>query len=49
MQQHMDEALDGRKDIDIYICGLRAMVDEVRERLKNAGYDRQQILSERYD
>jgi CDP-4-dehydro-6-deoxyglucose reductase len=49
VQQHLDEALGRRGDIDIYICGLRAMVDEVRERLKNAGYDRKQILSERFD
>ena len=49
VQQHLDEALDGRTDVDIYICGLRAMVDSVREILKAKGFPRQQIIAERYD
>ena len=49
VQQHLDEALGARRDMDIYICGLRAMVDDVRARLKTLGFDRKQIISERYD
>ena len=49
VQQHLDEALDGRTGIDVYICGLKAMVDEIREILKGRGFDRKQIISEKYD
>jgi CDP-4-dehydro-6-deoxyglucose reductase len=47
--QHLDEALEGRLDVDVYICGLRAMVDGVRAILKEKGFARSQILYERYD
>ncbi len=36
-------------DLDVYLCGMKAMVDEVRNLLKNMGYDRKQIRSEKYD
>lgn len=49
VQQHLDEALDARTDIDVYICGLKAMVDEVRGLLKARGFDRKQIICEKYD
>ncbi len=49
VQQPLDEALGGRTDIDVYICGLKAMVDEVRDILKSRGFDRKQIISEKYD
>ncbi len=49
VQQHLDEALAGRTDVDVYVCGLRAMVDDVRELLKAKGFDRKQIISEKYD
>jgi len=49
VQEHLDEALDGRTDLDVYICGLRAMVDDVRSILKARGFDRKQIISEKYD
>ncbi len=49
VQQHLPEALDGRTDIDVYICGLKAMVDEVTELLKARGFDRRQIIREKYD
>lgn len=49
VQQHLDEALDGRRDIDVYICGLKAMVDDVRQILKKLGFDRKQIVAEKYD
>ena len=49
VQQHLDDALDGRTDVDVYICGLKSMVDEVRDLLKARGFDRKQIISEKYD
>ena len=49
VQQHLDEALAGRLDLDVYICGLKAMVDDVREILKGKGLTRQQLNYEKYD
>ncbi len=53
MQTHLDEALDlascDRDTIDVYICGLKAMVDDVRKELKARGFDRKQIIYEKYD
>lgn len=49
VQAHLDEALAGRTDLDVYICGLKEMVEEVRALLKQRGFDRRQILVEKYD
>jgi ferredoxin-NADP reductase len=49
VQAHLDEALAGRTDVDVYICGLRAMVDDVRSILKARGFDRQRLIYEKYD
>jgi len=49
VQAHLEQALDGRRDIDVYLCGLKAMVDDVRRVLKEQGFDRKQILYEKYD
>ena len=49
VQVHLEEALGGRKDVDIYLCGLKSMVDEIRQLLKARGFDRKQILYEKYD
>ncbi len=49
VQQHLDDALEGRPYVDIYICGLREMVDSVRAILKDKGFARAQIHYERYD
>jgi NAD(P)H-flavin reductase len=43
------EILGDSKDVDIYICGLKVMVDDVREQLKQRGFDRKQIIYEKYD
>lgn len=54
VQSHLDEALnlqsyeDG-STVDIYICGLKEMVDGVRAELKQRGFDRKQIIYEKYD
>ncbi len=49
VQMHLVEAIGGRTDIDIYLCGLRPMVDDVRQILKSMGFDRKQIRYEKYD
>jgi CDP-4-dehydro-6-deoxyglucose reductase len=49
VQTHLSEAIAERKDIDIYLCGLRPMVDDVRVILKGMGFDRKQIRYEKYD
>jgi ferredoxin-NADP reductase len=49
VQTHLLEAIPGRRDLDIYICGLKAMVDDVRAILKGLGFDRKQIIFEKYD
>jgi CDP-4-dehydro-6-deoxyglucose reductase len=49
VQTHLLEALGDRRDLDVYICGLKAMVDDVRGILKGLGFDRKQIIFEKYD
>ena len=49
VQTHLLEALGDRRDIDVYICGLKLMVDDVRARLKELGFDRKHIIFEKYD
>jgi len=43
------EALGDRQDVDIYICGLREMVDDLRLKLKEIGVDRKRMIYEKYD
>jgi len=49
VQQHLADAIGDRRDIDVYICGLREMVDDVRARLKAMGFERRNIIYEKYD
>jgi ferredoxin-NADP reductase len=49
VQAHLEEALAGRTDIDVYLCGLKEMVDDLRRLLKEKGLDRKQIIYEKYD
>lgn len=49
VQQHTLALLGERRDIDLYICGLREMVDDLRTKLKEAGLDRKRIIYEKYD
>jgi CDP-4-dehydro-6-deoxyglucose reductase len=50
VQQHLMPAIgDHVGDIDVFLCGLKAMVDDVRQILKAAGFDRKQIFYEKYD
>lgn len=49
VQTHLTELLGERRDLDVFVCGMRAMVDDVRRILKEMGFDRKQIRYERYD
>jgi len=49
VQEHLFEAIGDRRDVNVFICGLKAMVDDVRPRLKAEGFDRKQIIYEKYD
>jgi NAD(P)H-flavin reductase len=49
VQTHLMEAIGERRDLDVYICGLKAMVDDVRAILKALGFDRKQVIFEKYD
>lgn len=49
VQASLAEALGGSLDADVFVCGLKAMVDEVRALGKSLGLDRKQIVYERYD
>ncbi|MFN7545119.1 MAG: ferredoxin--NADP reductase [Acidobacteriota bacterium] len=43
------EVLGDRTDADVYVCGLKEMVDDIREQLKARGLDRKQIIVEKFD
>jgi CDP-4-dehydro-6-deoxyglucose reductase len=49
VQQHTLKALGERRDVTVYICGMKEMVDETRALLKEAGLDRKRIVVEKYD
>lgn len=51
VQLHLDDVLrsEDPATLDVYICGLKEMVDDIRRDLKQRGLDRKQIIYERYD
>lgn len=49
VQMHLEEAIGARRDLDVYICGLKEMVDSVRALLRQMGFERKQIFHEKYD
>jgi NAD(P)H-flavin reductase len=49
VQMHVLRALGERRDVHVYICGMKEMVDEVRTLLREAGLERKQIIVEKYD
>lgn len=50
VQAHAMEAVRaGIGDVTVYICGLKAMVDDLRSQLKSAGLDRKRIVYEKFD
>jgi ferredoxin-NADP reductase len=46
---HVDAELGERRDVDVYICGMAEMVNELRAALKEKGLDRKRIIVEKYD
>ena len=49
VQQHLVEATGGRRDVDVYVCGLREMVEAVRNLAAELGLERRRVIYERYD
>ena len=49
VQAHLSDAIGGRRDLDVYLCGLKEMVDGIRGMLKEMGFDRKQVFYEKYD
>jgi CDP-4-dehydro-6-deoxyglucose reductase len=49
VQPYVLDAVGGRRDLDVYICGLKAMVDDVRRMLLEAGFERRRLIYEKYD
>ena len=47
--EHNPEGAGAEFGIDAYVCGLSPMINAVRERLKALGWNRKQIITERYD
>jgi NAD(P)H-flavin reductase len=46
---HVADELGDRRDVDVYICGMAEMVNELRTSLKEKGLDRKRIVVEKYD
>src|SRR5215469_13751853 len=49
VQEHVAEIVNGRAEMNAYICGLDKMVSANRDLLKSLGWDRKSILYEKYD
>jgi CDP-4-dehydro-6-deoxyglucose reductase len=49
VQTHAIGALGERRDVDIYMCGMKEMVDDLRLKLKAIGLDRKRMIYEKYD
>jgi ferredoxin-NADP reductase len=49
VQDHVCTIVGDRKNMEAYICGLNNMVSANRQLLKELGWDRHQIIYERYD
>ena len=43
------EAMGERRDVQVYVCGLKEMVDSVRALCKERGLERRQMIYEKYD
>ncbi len=49
VQSHVLAAVGDRRDLQVYLCGMAAMVDDLRQQLKALGFDRKQVVVEKYD
>ena len=43
------EAMGERRDVQVYVCGLKEMVDSVRALCKERGLERRRLIYEKYD
>jgi NAD(P)H-flavin reductase len=43
------DAIGDSTEFEVYVCGLKEMVEDVRSKLKDRGFDRKQIIAEKYD
>lgn len=46
---HVQAHLFQATGVNVFLCGLKAMVDDVRSILKASGFDRKRIIYEKYD
>lgn len=49
VQPLLMEAMGDRRDVQVYICGLKEMVNGVRTLCKEVGLERRRIIYEKYD
>jgi len=49
VQALLFDAIGERRDVQVYICGLKEMVDSVRAMCKERDFPRRQIIYEKYD
>lgn len=49
VQPLIEEAIAAGPIDHVYLCGMKEMVDDVRARLKEVGFDRKRIVYEKYD
>jgi ferredoxin-NADP reductase len=49
VQPHVMGILGERRDMHVYLCGMKEMVDDLRSQLKTAGMDRRHVIFEKYD
>jgi len=49
VQRHTMELLRGDREVDVYVCGLKMMVDDMRLLLASAGFDRSRVIYEKYN
>jgi CDP-4-dehydro-6-deoxyglucose reductase len=49
VQAPLLETIGERRDMDVYVCGLKEMVNDVRAQLLALGFERKQVVYERYD
>ncbi len=49
VQPHLVAEIGARRDLDVYVCGLNEMVSGVREMLAGMGFDKKQVVHEKYD
>ncbi len=49
VQAHLDRVLGERTDLDVYVCGLKGMLEEVRPHLRDRGIPRAHVHYEKHD